>query len=218
MLGLNFGAGEPARLLCLGAHADDIEIGCGGTVLRLAAEHPGMSIRWVVFSAAESPEDRRREAETSAGHFVAGIADAQVTILRFRDGFFPSQHAEIKEAFEQLKRDYQPSLILTHHREDLHQDHRIVSELTLNTFRNHLIWEYEIPKYDGDFGNPNLFVPLDRELAQRKAAALLDYFPSQRKRAWFTPDTFLALMRLRGIGCNAPSGLAEGFYCRKAVI
>ena len=215
MLGLNFAAGERLHVLCLGAHADDIEIGCGGTILRLAAEYPEMSLRWIVFSAAEG---RRDEAETSARHFVSGIADASVTILNFRDGFFPSQHAEIKEAFEQLKRDYQPSLILTHHREDLHQDHRLVSELTLNTFRNHLIWEYEIPKYDGDFGNPNLFVPLSTDLAQRKVAALLEYFPSQCKRAWFTADTFLALLRIRGIGCNSPSGLAEGFYCRKAVI
>ncbi len=216
MLGLNFAAsGEPLRLLCLGAHADDIEIGCGGTVLRLAGEHPGMSLRWMVFSAAA---ERRKEAEASAAHFVSGIADAGVTILDFRDGFFPSQHAEIKEAFERLKREYQPSLILTHHREDLHQDHRLLSELTLNTFRNHLIWEYEIPKYDGDFGNPNLFVPLSAALAQRKVDALIKYFASQRQRGWFTPDTFLALLRLRGINCNSPSGLAEGFYCRKAVI
>ena len=216
MLGLNFAAaGEPLRVLCLGAHADDIEIGCGGAMLRLAAEHPGMSVRWIVFSAAEG---RRDEAESSARHFISGIGDARATLLNFRDGFFPSQHAEIKEAFEQLKHDYHPSLILTHHRADLHQDHRLVSELTLNTFRNHLIWEYEIPKYDGDFGNPNLFVPLSADLARRKVAALLEYFPSQHTRAWFTADTFLALLRLRGIGCNSPSGLAEGFYCHKAVI
>jgi LmbE family N-acetylglucosaminyl deacetylase len=210
------GAAEPVRLLCLGAHPDDIEIGCGGSILRLAAEHSGMSVRWLVFSGDEC---RRKEAESAARAFLAGIADVEIRVLGFRDGFFPGQHAAIKEAFEQLKRDYRPSLVLTHYREDLHQDHRLIAELTHNTFRDHLIWEYEVPKYDGDLGNPNLFLPLSPEQSRRKAAALLEHFPSQRMRAsWFTEETFLALMRLRGIGCNAPGGYAEAFYCRKAVV
>jgi len=193
MLGLAFPArDEPFRLLCLGAHADDIEIGCGGTILRLVAERPALSVRWVVFS----------------GYDVHG----------FRDGFFPSEQARIKEAFERIKAEYQPSLVLTHFRDDLHQDHRVVSELTYNTFRDHLVWEYEIPKYDGDLGNPNLFSPLSEEMARRKVAALLEHFPSQRSHRWFTADTFLAMLRLRGIGCNAPAGFAEAFYCRKAVV
>ncbi len=214
MLGLALaGAAEPPRLLCLGAHPDDIEIGCGGSILRLVAEHPGMSVRWVVFSGSER---RRAEAEAAARFFLAGVADAEIRVLDFRDGFFPSQHAAIKETFERLKQAWQPSLVLTHYREDLHQDHRLIAELTHNTFRDHLVWEYEIAKYDGDLGNPNLFLPLSEDVARRKAALLMQHFASQRSRQWFTPDTFFAMMRLRGIGCNSESGLAEAFYCRKA--
>jgi LmbE family N-acetylglucosaminyl deacetylase len=219
MLGLRLGSGaEPLHVLCLGAHADDIEIGCGGTLLRLVAEHPGMSVRWVVFSANAH---RRAEAEASAAHFLRGLASpkqAAVTIHGFRDGFFPAEIAAIKESFEQLQREERPTLILTHFLHDLHQDHRIVAELTYNIFRDHLVWEYEIPKYDGDLGNPNLFLPLTKEQQHQKIAAILENFPSQRARHWFTADTFAAILRLRGIGCNAPSGFAEGFYCRKAVV
>jgi LmbE family N-acetylglucosaminyl deacetylase len=216
VLGLTFAEhGEPFRVLCLGAHADDIEIGCGGTILRLAAEHPAMSVRWVVFSG-QGP--RRVEAETSAHFFLSGLIDAGVRVHGFRDGFFPSQHAEIKETFEKLKREYRPSLVLTHFRADLHQDHRVIAELTYNTFRDHLIWEYEVPKYDGDLDNPNVFAPLAEDVARRKVAALMEHFPSQRSHAWFTADTFFAMLRLRGIGCNAPGGLAEAFYCRKLVV
>lgn len=216
MLGLAFAdRRQPLRLLCLGAHADDIEIGCGGTILRLAAEHPQMSVRWVVFSG-QGP--RRAEAEGSARSFLTGFADKTVTVHGFRDGFFPSQHAEIKETFERLKREYDPSLVITHYRADLHQDHRLVAELTYNTFRDHLVWEYETPKYDGDLGNPNLFSPLSEDLARRKVAALLEHFATQRSHGWFTADTFFAMLRLRGIGCNAPDGLAEAFYCRKMVV
>jgi LmbE family N-acetylglucosaminyl deacetylase len=209
-------AARPLRLLCLGAHPDDIEIGCGGTILRLAAEHPQMSVRWLVFSGNEH---RRQEAEAAARYFLAGVADATVDVQGFRDGFFPSQHAEIKDSFERLKRDYQPSLVLTHYRDDLHQDHRLIAELTYNTFRDHLVWEYEVPKYDGDLGNPNLFLPLSKAQCQRKVTGLMEHFPSQSTRAaWFTEETFFALLRLRGIGCNAPEGYAEAFYCRKAVV
>jgi LmbE family N-acetylglucosaminyl deacetylase len=210
------GLPQPLRLLCLGAHPDDIEIGCGGSLLRLVAEQPQMTARWIVFSGNEQ---RRTEARAAARGFLAGIAAPEISVLGFRDGFFPSQHGEIKDAFESIKRDWRPTLVLTHYRDDLHQDHRLIAELTYNTFRDHLIWEYEVPKYDGDLGNPNLFLPLSREQCRRKVALLLEHFPSQHERAgWFTEETFLALLRLRGIGCNAPSGLAEAFYCRKAVV
>jgi LmbE family N-acetylglucosaminyl deacetylase len=216
MLELAFPArDEPFRLLCLGAHADDIEIGCGGTILRLVAERPGLSVRWVVFSGHD---ERRGEAEAGARFFLDGVREAAVEVHGFRDGFFPSEQARIKEAFERIKAVYHPSLVLTHYRDDLHQDHRVVSELTYNTFRDHLVWEYEIPKYDGDLGNPNLFLPLRDEVARRKVAALLEHFPSRRSHRWFTADTFFAMLRLRGIGCNAAAGFAEAFYCRKAVI
>lgn len=210
--------GDPLRLLCLGAHADDIEIGCGGTILRLVAEHPDMTVRWVVFSGDER---RRREAESAARHFLAGLAGAargaEITVHGFRDGFFPTELAGIKESLETLK-SFRPSLVLTHCREDLHQDHRTIAELTYNTFRDHLVWEYEIPKYDGDLGNPNLFIPLDEDLCRRKVTAIMEHFPSQCDHRWFVPGTFTALLHLRGVGCNAPGGLAEAFYCRKAVL
>lgn len=210
-------APQPLRLLCLGAHPDDIEIGCGGTVLRLLAERQDTLVRWTVFSGNR---ERRCEAEASACDFLGGIprANRQIEIHAFRDGYFPAQIAAIKDEFEALHRGFEPDLVLTHARTDLHQDHRTIAELTHNTFRNHLVLEYEIPKYDGDLGNPNLFVPLPAPLCARKCAALLDHFASQAMRQWFTADTFMAMLRLRGIGCNAPSGLAEAFHCRKAVL
>ena len=211
--------GEPLRLLCLGAHADDIEIGAGGTILRLMTEHPNAAVRWVVFSGDER---RRGEAEASARYFLAGekgaSRDAEIIVHRFRDGFFPADIAAIKETFEGLKRAWRPSLVLTHCRDDAHQDHRVVAELTYNTYRDHLVWEYEIPKYDGDLGNPNLFSPLPHDLCRRKIAAILQHFTSQRDHTWFSAETFEALLRIRGLACNAPSGMAEGFYCRKAVV
>jgi LmbE family N-acetylglucosaminyl deacetylase len=216
-LRLDGGTG-PLRLLCLGAHPDDIEIGCGGFLLRLFAERPELEVRWIVFSGNER---RRPEATASARHFLSALppaAHAEIAVHGFRDGFFPSEFAAIKEEFEALKRAYEPTLVLTHCRDDLHQDHRVVAELAHNTFRDHLVWEYEIPKYDGDLGNPNVFVPLSREQARAKTAALLEHFASQQQRAWFTEDAFLAMLRVRGIGCNAPSGFAEAFYCRKAVL
>jgi LmbE family N-acetylglucosaminyl deacetylase len=205
---------EPLKLLCLGAHADDIEIGSGGTVLRLLAEMPSVSVRWVVFSGEGS---RAAEAWSSAAHFLQNAGESHVEVLKFRDGYFPSQGAEIKDWFETLKRDFEPSLILTHWKNDAHQDHRLVAELTHNTFRNHLVLEYEIPKYDGDLGNPNFFVPLTRVLMAQKIAALSAHFTSQHSRGWFTDETFLAMARLRGIGSNAPQGLAEAFYAAKLV-
>jgi LmbE family N-acetylglucosaminyl deacetylase len=211
---LPLAAERPPKLLCLGAHADDIEIGCGGTILRLIAEAPALSIRWIVFSGDGT---RAAEAQSSAAHFLQGVNESRIELLKFRDGYFPSQSADIKDFFEALKREFEPSVILTHWQGDAHQDHRLVAELTHNTFRNHLLLSYEIPKYDADLGNPNFFVPLTRAQLDRKTAALRAYFPSQHGRGWFTDETFLAMARLRGIGCNAPEGLAEAFYSTKIV-
>jgi LmbE family N-acetylglucosaminyl deacetylase len=203
---------SPLRLLCLGAHADDIEIGAGGAILTLLARHPGSHVRWVVFSAR--PE-RAAEARASAAAFLADAATAEVEVHDARDGFFPAAFASLKETFESLKRDLRPDLILTHVREDHHQDHRVLAELTANTFRDHLVLGYEIPKYDPDLGNPNVFMPLDPDVAERKVAALMTHFATQRSRRWFVAETFFALMRLRGLQAAAPSGLAEGFYGAK---
>ena len=205
---------ESFRLLCLGAHSDDIEIGCGGTILRIAAEIPGLVVRWIVFSG-----DQRRgnEARNSAAAILEHVPQKQIEVLGFRDGFFPSQSAAIKDYFENVKRDLDPSLILTHWQNDAHQDHRLLAELTFNTFRNHLVLEYEIPKYDGDLGNPNFFVPLTRAQLQQKIDTISHHFVSQRERSWFDDETFVAMARLRGIGCNAPEGVAEAFYAREIV-
>jgi LmbE family N-acetylglucosaminyl deacetylase len=204
----------PLKLLCLGAHPDDIEIGCGGTILQLAAAVADPVVRWVVFSGNDQ---REAEARNSAADFLSGVSDKRVDVLKFRDGYFPYHGADIKDRFEALKQDFEPSLILTHRKDDAHQDHGLVGELTHNTFRNHFILEYEIPKYDGDLFNPNFFVPLSRMQVSRKVEAIGKHFLSQQKRTWFTEDTFRAMARLRGIGCNAPEGLAEGFYARRVV-
>ena len=202
-------------ILCLGAHSDDIEIGCGGTLLRLMEQSPALRVHWIVLSGEGQRQD---EARRSAETFLKGAGESQVVVKSFRDSFFPYDGAEIKEYFRSLGRELTPDLVLTHRHDDLHQDHRVVSELTYNTFRDHLVWEYEIPKYDGDLGNPNLFSPLSEEVARRKVAALLEHFPSQRGHRWFTANTFFAMLHLRGVGCNAPAGVAEAFYCRKAVV
>ena len=213
-LALPSAGGGPLKLLCLGAHADDIEIGCGGTLLRLVTEVPDLVARWIVFSGAGP---RGAEARNSAAAFLESVSEKQVDVLGFRDGYFPSQGGDIKDCFEAVKRDFDPSLILTHWQHDAHQDHRLVAELTHNTFRDHLVLEYEIPKYDGDLGNPALFVPLTQAQVGQKIEIIGRYFPSQRGRSWFSDETFLALARLRGIGCNAPEGLAEAFYVRKII-
>ena len=215
MLPFAFGKAEaPLSLLCLGAHADDIEIGCGGALLRLLAERPGSSVRWVVFSANA---EREAEARASALAFLAGAQRAEVEILHFRESFFPFVGAEIKDAFEKLKLGPRPDVIFCHRAADLHQDHRTIGELTWNTFRDHVILEYEIAKYEGDFGRPNCFAPLSRAEARRKVELITTHFPSQATRTWFRPETFEALMRIRGIECNAPEHFAEGFYVRKLV-
>ena len=203
------------RVLCLGAHSDDIEIGCAGTLLQLTEAAQPIEVTWIVFSG----EGRRAdEARTSAQAVLARAKSAEIQIERFRDGFFPSQGAPIKEYFEALKQRVAPDLIFTHYRNDLHQDHRLISELTWNTFRDHLILEYEIPKYDGDFGTPNVFVGLDETLCRRKLDLLLTHFVSQRDRRWFSEELFRAVLRLRGMEANAPDGYAEAFYGRKVVL
>ena len=202
------------RILCLGSHCDDIEIGCGGAILRLLDENPGIEICWLVFS---STQVRKKEALRAANLFLASAKRKKILIRNYRDSFFPSLHARIKGEFEKLKKEFVPDLILTHYRHDLHQDHRVICELTWNTFRSHLILEYEIPKYDGDLGIPNFFVGLDRATCERKSKYILDAFASQRAKQWFTADTFMGLQRLRGIESNSPGGFAEGFHCRKLV-
>jgi len=204
----------PLKILCLGSHSDDIEIGCGGSILRLLSEHQGVDITWVVFS---SNHEREQEARHSAELFLHQAARKDVIIEHFRDGFFPFDGAKIKDFFESLKH-LSPDIIFSHSRKDAHQDHRLLAELTWNTFRNHLVLEYEIPKYDGDLGQPNFFVPLDQEVYEKKVGYLMEAFKTQRGKRWFEKETFLALMRLRGMECNAPSGYAEGFYSRKLVI
>lgn len=202
------------RILCLGAHCDDIEIGCGGTMLEFLERYDNVSVKWVVFS---SDEVRAREARECAFAFL-GARESDVVVKNHRDGFLPFLGHEIKEQFEQLKHDFNPDLVFTHYRDDRHQDHRLISDLTWNTFRNHFILEYEIPKYDGDLSQPNFFVPLEESICSNKIKNIMDFFQSQRRRPWFDERTFLAILRLRGMECNSPSFHAEAFYCRKAVL
>jgi len=217
MISLRLGdhARGPLEVLCLGSHPDDIEIGCGGTILRLADDHPGSIFHWVVFCAGGP---RGAEARQGAVQFTNVGILKEPLLNEFSDGFLPFHGAEVNRTFERLKHTLSPDLIFTHNGRDAHQDHRFVAELTWQTFRNHMILEYEIPKYDGDLGVPSVFVPLSWELCQRKAAYIMDTFPSQHEKHWFREDTFLALMRLRGMECAAPSGYAEAFYCRKMVL
>ena len=202
---------RPRTILLLGAHCDDIEIGCGATLHQFAAANISARIVWVTFS---STEERRMETKNAAARILTGVQDASIEIMNFEESNFPSHLAKLKNCFEKLK-ELRPDIIFTHYRSDLHQDHRTISDLTWNTFRNHLILEYEIPKYDGDFGTPNIFVPMTRAALTEKCDTLLNCFASQRSRTWFTSETFEAVARLRGIECGAPDGYAEAFYCRK---
>jgi LmbE family N-acetylglucosaminyl deacetylase len=207
--------GRPVEVVAIGAHADDIEIGCGGTILHLAVAGFPLRVTWVVLAAAGV---REREAVASAAAFLKDVEQTTVVLKSFRDGFFPWAGAEVKEVFEGLKGEVDPDLVIAPRRADAHQDHRLVAELTWNTWRDHLVLEYEIPKWEGDLGAPNLFVPLDRELCERKVKLLHEHFPSQAGRRWFTADTFMSVMRLRGLECNSPSDHAEGLYVRKAIL
>ncbi|WP_293994339.1 PIG-L deacetylase family protein [Sphaerotilus sp.] len=216
MLSLNPAAGRGRLdLLCLGAHSDDIEIGCGGAVLRWLAEVPEVHVTWVVLSA---PGERADEARRSAQALLKGAASAEVVIGDFTDAHFPSETARLKAFLSDIARRTPADVVLTHRLEDRHQDHRTVGELTWQTWRDHLVLEYEIPKYEGDLGQPNVYVPLPAEIAQRKVQHLMAHFGTQRAKGWFTEATFQGLMALRGIECRAPSGQAEAFHARKVVL
>lgn len=218
MLPISLGGADldrPLSLLCLGAHSDDIEIGMGGTLLRYLAERPGTHVHWVVFSANDA---RAAEARASAEAFLADAGTIEFTQHRFRESYYPYVGAEIKDAFESLKSAANPDVVFTHRRDDEHQDHRTIAGFTWNTFRDHLIAEYEIPKYEGDLGHPNLFVPVDETVVDRKVELLMEHFGTQRSKRWFRPETFRGLMALRGVECAAESGWAEAFHVRKLTL
>ena len=210
----DFSSQQQPCILFFGAHSDDIEIGCGATVHHLANEHANAKIHWVVFSAEDV---RLKEATTSAEDFLSLFVERNIEVHAFRNAYFPASFDQIKDTFEELKSRISPDLIFTHHKGDLHQDHRIIGELTWNTFRDHLILEYEVPKYDGGLGDPNFFFPVSHDLGKLKIEKLLRHFGTQNGKQWFSPDLFSGLMRLRGVEGASPSGFAEAFYCRKAV-
>lgn len=215
MRGWNINTTTPVReILAVGAHSDDIEIGAGGTLRWLLERFPGARVHWLVLCA---PGERGDEARRSAASILGSKSKHTVETHDFRDGYFPYDGTRVKDAFEALKAKVSPDLIFVHHGDDRHQDHRLVSELTWNTFRDHVILEYEIPKYDGDLGSPSLFVPLPLAIAEKKVDGLIEHFGTQRNKMWFSKETFLGLMRLRGIECRSPSGYAEAFYVRKIV-
>jgi LmbE family N-acetylglucosaminyl deacetylase len=204
-----------ARVLAIGAHPDDIEIGCAGTLLKLIEQGAVSEVCWVVLSG---DGERAEEARRSADALLDGVPRSEVVVRDFPDGFFPYAGQRIKDFFEQLKVELSPDVVLTHQRADLHQDHRLCCELAWNSFRDHLILEYEVPKYDGDMSAPNAFVPLSEGLSRRKIDHLMSHFGSQRSKRWFQEDLFSSLLRLRGMECNSPSSYAEAFFCRKAVL
>lgn len=203
------------QILCLGAHSDDIEIGCGGSILRLLELYSNVDVYWVVFS---SNEKRRQEAVACAEIFLEKVNKKEIIVKNYKDGFFPFIGSEIKQYFEELKQIFSPDVVFTHFRDDRHQDHRVVSDLTWNTYRDHLILEYEVIKYDGDLGKPNFFVNIDKHICDKKVKYILDSFQSQRSHQWFDEDTFLSMLRLRGIESNSPTKYAEAFYCRKIIM
>jgi len=206
--------GSEINVLCLGAHPDDIEIGCGGTILKLIEEVDEAQFNWVVFSGDQK---RAEEARMSADTLIDKRRMNKFEIKKFRESYFPYDGASIKDYFEELKEAVSPDIVFTHYRDDAHQDHRLVSNLTWNIFRDNLILEYEIPKYDGDLGIPNLFVHLDDSIVKKKIKTLLDVYRTQVGRKWFTEDTFRSILRIRGMESNSPSKYAEAFHCRKIV-
>lgn len=213
MFPFEFRKGVGLKLLLLGAHCDDIEIGCGASILRLTREYPIEHVQWIVFT---STAQRQAEAKESAAFFLQDVKQKSIVVNDFKDGILPQQAGDVKDYFEQIKRDLKPDIIFTHYRNDLHQDHRLINELTWNTFRNQLILEYEIQKYDGDLGNPSFFIPVDEQTAKRKTKAILEFFGSQSGKHWFDEETFLALMRLRGM--ESATRYAEAFYMRKGIL
>ena len=207
--------GERLSVLCLGAHSDDIEIGAGATLLSMLERGICLDVHWCVLSGGG---EREREARASAADFLSAAQSAQIEAMSFEDGLFPEQGRAIKSWFEDLKRRVNPDLVFTHRREDAHQDHRHVSRLTWNTFRDHCILEYEIPKWDGDMGQPNLYVPISGNAIRRKVDLLIAHFGTQRSKQWFDAETFLGLARLRGMECRAPERYAEAFFGRKLAL
>jgi LmbE family N-acetylglucosaminyl deacetylase len=210
MIGIKLSNSKNMKILCLGAHCDDIEIGCGGTIIKWLTDHKDITVQWVVFSKDDA---REREATRSANLFLRGAKRRKVVMKEFRNSYFPYMGAEIKEYFEILKDEINPDIVFTHYGNDRHQDHRVISELTWNTFRNHLILEYEIPKYDGDYSSPNFYVPLNEGICRRKVKNITGVFLTQKSKHWFTEDLFWSNLRLRGM--ESCSSHAEGFYCRK---
>jgi len=203
---------ENIKVVCFGAHCDDIEIGCGGTLLSLLENHSNTEVYWVVFS---SDLRRAKEARSSANIFLNRAGRKDIQINKYRNGYFPYIGSEIKDHFEEIKGKISPDIVFTHYREDLHQDHRTISELTWNTFRNNLILEYEIPKYDGDLGTPNLFFPLESSVCDYKINNILASFKTQLNKHWFTEELFRSMLRIRGMECGSITDYAEAFYCRK---
>jgi LmbE family N-acetylglucosaminyl deacetylase len=208
-------AGDRLSVLCLGAHSDDIEIGAGAFLLSIMARGLRLDVSWCVLSGAGG---REQEARNSASEFLADAASAKVEVMSFRDTFFPEQGEAIKNYLEEVKSRVTPDLIITHRRDDAHQDHRTICGLTWTTFRDHLILEYEVPKWDGDFGQPNLYVPIAAREFERKIDLLNTHFGSQRSKDWFDPDVFRGLARLRGMECRAQEGYAEAFFARKVTL
>jgi LmbE family N-acetylglucosaminyl deacetylase len=203
------------RVLCIGAHSDDIEIGCGGTLLHLQAARPRLQVDWVVLSG---DADRRRETARAMASLLRPASRGELLHGDFPDASFPGSYAALKDFFVRLQRRAAPDLIFCHERQDAHQDHRVVNELTWGAFRDHVILEYEIPKWDGGLATPNAYMPLPAGLAKRKISTLMRCFGSQRSRDWFRPEIFEALMRLRGIECRSRSGFAEAFHTRKLTL
>ena len=210
-----FNKNQKPKILCLGAHSDDIEIGCGGTILKLTQEYPEAQFYWVVFSAEGQ---RKTEAYDSAERYLRNINSKVIDIKAFKDSYFPFIGAAIKDHFANLKKEYDPDIIFTHFTKDAHQDHRLIGELTWNAFRDHLILEYEISKYDADLGIPNLYIHLNEEVVKRKISNLCEVFISQSDKEWFGEETFRSIMRIRGLESNSPSKYSEAFYCRKVIV
>jgi len=198
----------------LGAHPDDIEIGCGGTILRIIEEVPNADFYWAVFSGNEK---RINEAREAAKVFLENAESKKIVIHRFRESYFPFVGASIKDGLEKLKREFSPDIVFTHYRNDAHQDHCLISSLTWNTFRDHFIMEYEVPKFDGDLATPNLYVHLNELHVRKKIDFILENFITQKEKPWFTEETFRSILRIRGIESNSPNKYSEAFHCKKIV-
>jgi LmbE family N-acetylglucosaminyl deacetylase len=207
--------GVPLRLLCIGAHSDDIEIGCGATILSWLDSFPSVDVTWVVLNGVS---ERKQEARRSAGAFLMRAKHSRIVFGTFQDGYLPAQYSKAKAFFEKVKKGTEPDIVLTHFLNDRHQDHKLVAELTWNTWRNHLVFEYEIPKYEGDLAQPNGYLPVSEAIAHLKVAHLERFFATQRSKGWFAAENFLALMRIRGLECRSSSGYAEAFHVRKFVL